>query len=168
MPTPKRDLFLIVGVPGTGKTTFGKALAATFGFVHSDLEDQLTLKRFAANPTQFIADMVSGNRNVVTWGFVPDPQQSVSIVLEFQTAGFKLIWFDRNRPTALKRFQERAKAESRSDAEFYLRMHEFYLQMHKIEASKIIDAIKPAVIDSFDAQGEFKSPTVLLEEMRQQ
>jgi hypothetical protein len=112
---------------------------------------------------------VSNNGDtVVTWGFVPDHQPSVSLVLEFKTAGFELIWFDRNRPAALNKSQERAKAESKSDAEVYFRMHEFYLQMYKIEATKIIDTIKPAVIDSFDAKGEFKSPAVLLKELRQQ
>jgi adenylate kinase family enzyme len=168
MPPPKRDLFLIAGIPGTGKTTFGKTLAAQFGFVHSDLEDPPTLNCLAANSKKFIADMVSDNKDtVVTWGFVPDHQPSVSVVLEFKTAGFKLIWFDRNRPAALKRFQERTRAESKSDAEVYLRMPEFYLQMYKIEATKIIDTIKPAVIDSSDAKDEFKSPAVLLKELRQ-
>jgi hypothetical protein len=41
------------------------------------------------------------------------------------------------------------------------------LEMYKIEATKIIDTIKPAVIDSFDAKGGFKSPAVLLKELRQ-
>ena len=72
-------LFLITGIPGTGKTTVADTLAKNLGFVHCDLEKQETLDRLAANPTQFIADIVSQNRdNVVTWGFVPDDPASVS------------------------------------------------------------------------------------------
>jgi hypothetical protein len=47
-------------------------------------------------------------------------------------------------------------------------MHEFYLQMYRIEATNIIDAIKPALVDPFDAQGNFKLASVLLEEIRRQ
>jgi len=37
--TPKRDLFLITGIPGTGKTSYGNELSRQFGFAHYDLED---------------------------------------------------------------------------------------------------------------------------------
>ena len=40
MTSPKQELFLITGIPGTGKTTFGGTLASQFGFVHNDLEEQ--------------------------------------------------------------------------------------------------------------------------------
>jgi len=92
MPTPKPDLFLIAGIPGTGKTTFAETLATTFSFVHTDLEDRQTLSNLFANPTQFIADLVCENRDtVVSWGFVPDEQSQVSKVLQFKSSGFKLI-----------------------------------------------------------------------------
>jgi hypothetical protein len=104
---------------------------------------------------------------VVTWGFVPDNQPSVELVLRFKNSGFKLLWFDGNRQAALRAFQGRAKSKSSSEAEFYWRMHEFYLQMYRVETTNIIDTIKPTVIDPFDAQGNFKATTVQLEEMRQ-
>ncbi len=92
-----RDLFLITGIPGTGKTELGNNLVKDFGFVHHDLEDANTLNRLFANPTQFIADIVSQDRDsVVTWGFNPEHQPSVSSVLQFKTSGFKLLWFDGN------------------------------------------------------------------------
>jgi hypothetical protein len=76
--------------------------------MHCDLEDQSTLDRLAANPTQFIADIASQNRDtVVTWGFLPDQTQT-ALVLQFRSTGFKLIWFDGNRPAALREFQKRA------------------------------------------------------------
>lgn len=163
-----RDLFLITGIPGTGKTELGNNLAKNFGFAHYDLEKQQTLDRLAPSPTQFIADTISQKSDtVVTWGFNPEHQLSVALVLQLKTAGFKLIWFDGNRQAALRAFQGRAKSKSSSDAEFYWRMHEFYLQMYRIETSNIIDAIKPTVVDPFDAQGNFKATAVQLEEMRQ-
>ena len=38
MPAIPRDLFLITGIPGTGKTDLNN-LVKDFGFVHHDLED---------------------------------------------------------------------------------------------------------------------------------
>ena len=152
------DFFLITGIPGTGKTTLADNLAMDFGFVHHDLEEPNTLNRLFADPTQFIADIVTQNSDtVVTWGFNPEHQPSVSSVLQLKTVGFKLIWFDGNRPAALRAFIRRGTVEEIA----------FYVQMYRIEASKIIDTIKPVVIDPFDLQGDFKSTTVQLEEMRQ-
>jgi hypothetical protein len=72
------DLFLITGIPGTGKTRLANALAKDFGFVHHDLEDLNTLNRLFADPAQFIADIVTQNKNtVVSWGFNPEHQLSV-------------------------------------------------------------------------------------------
>jgi hypothetical protein len=159
MAAISRDLFLITGIPGTDKTELADTLARDFGFVHHDLEKQQTLDRLAANPTQFIADTMSQkNDTVVSWGFNPEHQPSVSVVLQFRAAGFKLIWFDGNRPAALRAFIRRGTVPEML----------FYLQMYRIEASKIIDTIKPVVIDPFDAQGNFKQTAVLLEEMRRQ
>jgi hypothetical protein len=155
---PRRDLFLITGIPGTGKTTYGNELARQFGFAHHDLEEQNTLNRLAANPMQFINDITKASGNaVVTWGFLPE-QSQVSIVLQFKSGSFKLIWFDGNRPAALKVFQQRRTVSEEL----------FYLQMYRIEASKVVEAIKPVIIDPFDAQRNFKSTAMLLDEMRQQ
>jgi hypothetical protein len=129
------------------------------GFVHCDLEKQETLNGLAANPTQFIADIVSQSRDtVLTWGFVPDDPASVSIVIQFENSGFKLVWFDGNRPAALREFIKRGTVPEVL----------FYLQMYRIETSKVIEIIKPVIVDPFDAQGQFKSTTQLLQEIRQQ
>jgi hypothetical protein len=150
--------FLITGIPGTGKTELGNNLVKDFGFAHYDLEKQQTLDRLAASPTQFIADIVSDNRDtVVTWGFMPNDQASVSIVARFKTSGFKLLWLDGNRPAALRAFIRRGTVPEIA----------FYAQMYRIESSKIIDTIEPVVIDPFDTQGNFRATASLLEEMRQ-
>ena len=153
-----RDLFLITGIPGTGKTTLADTLAKDLGFVHHDLEEQNTLNRLFADPTQFIGNALKTVGGVVaTWGLVPDHQGSVSTVLQFRAAGFKLIWFDGNRPAALREFIKRGTVPEIA----------FYAQMYKIEESKIIDTVKPLVVDPFDAHGNFKTTAVQLEEMRQ-
>jgi hypothetical protein len=40
--------------------------------------------------------------------------------------------------------------------------------MYRIEASKVVETIKSVIVDPFDAQGDFKSIAMLLDEMRQQ
>ena len=95
---------------------------------------------------------------MVTWGFVPDNPPSVALVLQLKTAGFKLIWFDGNRPAALQAFIRRGTVSEML----------FYLQMYRIETSKVIEIIKPMIVDPFDAQGQFKSTTQLLQEISQQ
>jgi adenylate kinase family enzyme len=157
MPPP-HDLLLIAGIPGAGKTWYGDKFAEEFEFVHYDLEDRQTLDRFAANATQFIADAVGQDRSVVvTWGFVPDNHPCVSAVLQFRSAGFKLIWFDGARPAALREFQKRGTVSEEL----------FYLQMFRIENSRIIDQLRATIVNPFDSNGQFKSAADLLEEIRQ-
>jgi hypothetical protein len=50
MTTLNRDLFLITGIPGTGKTRYGDKFATDFGFVHYDREAtrRLTASEFVA------------------------------------------------------------------------------------------------------------------------
>jgi adenylate kinase family enzyme len=63
----ERDLLLITGIPGTGKTCYADKFAKEFGFLHRDLEDQQTetLNRFNANPAQFIRELLNEKKNVV-------------------------------------------------------------------------------------------------------
>ena len=153
----ERDLLLITGIPGTGKTTYGDEVAREFGFSHYDLEDQQTLNHFVANPAQSIRESLSENKNVVvTWGFVPDDELSVSLVRQFRTAGFDWIWFDGNRPAALRQFQNRATVQEIA----------FYVQMYRIEKSGIVERLKPTVINPFDERGAFKPTVELLAEIR--
>jgi hypothetical protein len=64
-PAFERDLLLITGIPGTGKTTYGDKFAQEFGFLHRDLEDPQTLNRFFTNPSQFIDELL--NEKKKTW-----------------------------------------------------------------------------------------------------
>ena len=161
----ERDLLLITGIPGTGKTCFAEKFAKEFGFLHHDLEDQQaqTLNRFNANPSQFIGELLNEKKDVVvTWGFGPDCERSVFLVQQLRSAGFKWIWFDGNRPAALREFQKRAAAQGRATAQEI----DFYRQMYRIENSRIVERLKPTVINSFDDRGQFKPTKELLAEIR--
>lgn|SRR5579864_103793 len=152
----QRDLLLITGIPGTGKTWYGGQFANQFGFIHYDLEEQSTLHLLAANPAQFITELASRTENVVvTWGFVPDATQT-ALVFQFRNAGFKVFWFDGNRPAALREFQKRNTVPEEL----------FYAQMYRIENSRIIAQLKPMTINSFDDEGRFKPASELLSEMK--
>jgi adenylate kinase family enzyme len=138
MTTPKRDLLLITGIPGTGKTTFGETLARDHGFRHHNLEDQTTLNRWGADPKEFVREIVRQKADaVVTWGFVPDHEPSFQSVLDFKKSGFKVVWFDGNRPAALREFIKRGTV-----AEVC-----FYVQMYKTESTNVIERIKPVIIN---------------------
>jgi hypothetical protein len=152
-----RDLLLVTGILGTGKTWYGDKFAEECGFLHYDLEDQQTLNRLAADPAKFIADILGQKKDVVvTWGFAPDDQPSVAAVLQFRNSGFKLVWFDGNRPAALRAFIKRRTVDEVC----------FYVQMYKIESSNVVELIKPIIINPFDGRERFKPTAELLEEIR--
>ena len=153
---PQRDLLLITGIPGTGKTCYCNKFASDFGFVHLDLEDRQTLNRLANDPARFIAELTAQQRSVVvTWGFLPDQVQT-GIVLQFRDAGFRWIWFDGNRPAALREFRKRGTVPEQL----------LHLQMERIENSKIVERLRPTIIDPFDKNGKFKPADRLLDEIR--
>jgi hypothetical protein len=152
-----RDLFLVTGVPGTGKTTFGNVLAREFGFQHFDFEDPATANRCVQDLDRFVDESLGLNHGiVVTWGFVPNHEYSVSIVRQLRAREFKLVWFDGNRQAALREFQKRGTVPD----------HLFHLQMSRVDESRIVERLRPAVIDPFDANERFKPSAALLEEIR--
>jgi hypothetical protein len=152
MPAKTRRLILITGIPGTGKSTYGKKLSKRFGFVHLDLENSATLARLLSDPGKFIEDILKEKGNVIaTWGFAPCPEQ-IRIVGEFKKAGFKLVWFDGNRPAALREFIKRRTVPEEP----------FYRQMWGIESSKVIQQIDPLLVNTFDRKGRFKKPATVL------
>jgi hypothetical protein len=67
-----------------------------------------------------------------------------------------LIWFDGDRPAALREFQKRATVPEEL----------FYAQMFRIETSKVVQRLGPMIINSLDKDGRFKRADRLLEEIR--
>jgi adenylate kinase family enzyme len=119
MPNRGRKLLLVTGIPGTGKTCYGKLLAQKFGFVHYDLEAKTNLDPLLADPAKFMDTILEKEGDVVaTWGFLPNDEQ-IQIVNQFQARGFTLVWFDGNRPAALREFINRGDVPEEN---FYLQM----------------------------------------------
>jgi len=84
------SLYLVTGIPGTGKTHLGNKLAK-LDFQHCNLEDQTTLMEWAADPKRFVQTLLRQKKNtIVTWGFPPDHEPSVLSVLDFKQNGFKI------------------------------------------------------------------------------
>ena len=74
---------------------------------------------------------------------------------QFKAKGFKVVWFDGNRPAALKAFIERKTVSQAA----------FYLQMFNIEQSKVIQRMAPIIVNTFDKNGKFKDAATLLDEI---
>lgn len=147
MEKVKRNLILITGIPGTGKTYIGDFFANKRGYIHYDLEHRDTLSDLSSDPNFFIKKLLKNKRDIViTWGFVPDNPQQIAIVNHLKSIGFKLIWFDGNRPAALKAFNKRGTVAEKL----------FHLQMSRIENSKVTEKISPIIIDTFDEYGKFR------------
>lgn len=155
MPEQKRKLILIAGIPGTGKTYMGNFLAKHHGFKHFDVEAGDLHRRLWCDPSNTIDYFLEGAGDVVvTWGLAPDPYQT-EIVDKFKKRGLKLVWFDGNRDAALREYIKRGSP-----------VEDFHAQMGRIEGFKEnLDSLKPIRIDSFDKNGKFKPPEVILEEI---
>jgi hypothetical protein len=155
MSAGNRKLILITGIPGTGKSTYGEEFSKLFGFIHFDLENRETLGQLLSDPDKFIEGVVGQRGNiVVTWGFLPNDEQ-IGIVKQFKDRGFKLVWFDGNRPAALRAFIKRRTVPEEL----------FYLQMFRIENSKAVQCIKPLLVNTFDQKEEFKDAATVLREI---
>ena len=135
---------LITGIPGTGKTWMGDYMAQHHNFTHCDIE---------ATGTPDL-DRIEGDV-VLTWGFMPDNSVHINFITELIGKGFKLIWFDGNRPAALREFIKRGTVPEEL----------FYLQMFRIEQSKIIEKLSPKLVNTFDDHGIFKQPDAILKEV---
>lgn len=90
----------------------------------------------------------------------------VEIVKHLRRVGFTLIWFDGDRDAAFKAFEKRVKSMAdKSDVVFYHQMTALYMQMCRIEASRIVAILNPAIVNPFDSGGRFRTAAQLLEEI---
>jgi len=153
MSSKRRRLILVTGIPGTGKTFIGNYLQKHLGFYHLDIEEEKELRMdFFKNPESFLASK-KGNF-VATWGFSPDNLQTVQKV---QSHGFFTIWFDGNREAALRSFNQRGDVSE----------EKFHNQIQNIERCQTVRKLKHIQINTFDDQGEFRSPKDIAEEILQ-
>jgi hypothetical protein len=150
MESTKRIKLLITGIPGTGKTTFGNFLKDNFDFIHYDFEKILPfmkISQIGLNPRR-------KNNLVITWGFVPIEDQIIAVE-KIRSDGFQLVWFDGDRVSALKAFADRNTVSREA----------FDRQIVLIEESKVIQRIKPIVINTFDEAGAFKNLNSIYQEI---
>jgi hypothetical protein len=111
---PKTQLF-VSGIPGCGKSTFGRWLAQEKQFTYVDMEhDDLDKYSFRSSWNTFAdgkdgASFVSAIQThpssvVLDWGF---PPRCVHIVQRLKDAGLKMVWFEGDRLSARHHFVAR-------------------------------------------------------------
>lgn len=144
----------ITGIPGTGKTTIGNFLRDQFGYKHVNFEDGVSLNEFFQNPDNFIDLELKNDNSVISWGFVPDEVQIETVNYLKRDKGFSLVWFDGDRVSAFREYLKAGRPENL-----------FYLQMFRIEESKVVERIKPLIINTFNNVGRFREKTEVVEEI---
>src|ERR1017187_9558778 len=113
---------LIAGIPASGKSTFGKWLAKTHGFIHVDMELPDTgpggLKALGlgsewkaflleTDSDSFLKSLREYSTSVaLDWGFPPNPWM-LSVVSRLDAGGVRLWWFDGDRLAARALFESR-------------------------------------------------------------
>lgn len=115
---------LIAGVPASGKSSFGRWLADTKGFVHVDmglgdstqyrwgwngLRNEWNAFCDGSDRDRLITQLKSQTASVVlNWGF---PARMLPVVSALKASGVSLWWFDGDRAVARRRFKERARQQ---------------------------------------------------------
>jgi len=171
---------LITGIPGSGKTRIGKFLQEQYGFALEDIEewqgrDERFLKDGNIDQDKVdheIEKMTEHNHNIVAvFGFRPGNPVDVFITKRLKEKwNFRLFWFDGNQAAALRAYYERELQrydKGSLDPEFFDRIKGFFIQMENIRASKIIEDIQPILINTFRAEGRFRTETEIVSEMMQ-
>ena len=86
---------LICGIPGTGKSTFSRWLAAQHSYVHVDVDVGVSTP---------LDELMKSPRLVIDWGF---PLASFATVEALIERGLEPWWFDGDRGAALSSFLSR-------------------------------------------------------------
>lgn len=104
---------LLCGVPASGKSTFGKEIAQSHGYLHIDAEqwpnDRLhTLWDEVAYDLSLMKTFVkmAGENVIFDWGF-PFSSFAVGMIVEMKLYGYKPYWFDCPITLARKRYINR-------------------------------------------------------------
>lgn len=151
------NILFIAGIPGTGKTSIGNYLKEQHNFTHINMEDPPKdwpgdLEQQATKLRECCEKVTPDKKLVITWGFLPDHANVLSVVktiLEYQPL---FIWFDGNRPAARREFVKRGTVQENL----------FNLQITRIDNTQIIRQLSPTLFNTFNADGIFldKSFTV--------
>ncbi len=139
---------LITGIPGTGKTTIGEYLVQHHGFTHFDME----VSRGEKFDQQFNTFNILEGNKVITWGFMPGTHDD--IVLQFKNMGYRMIWFDGDRPSARREFIKRGTVSV--DA-----LNKQISRINKLDLA----IFNPIQINTFNQNGKFRDKEEICEEI---
>ena len=149
---------LLSGVPGTGKTTLGEYMEARHGFYHQDMEGAKfePVRKFEQDPEAFLRNLENHERVVVSWGFGSfDNREDIEMI---KAAGYKLFWFDGDRVASFRHFISREGANEKMELAYYS-------QMHMVIATRIVQHIRPILINPFERDGSFRDSEVVAQEV---
>lgn len=143
----KVNLLLITGIPGTGKTEISNYLKDNHGFQHLDREITDSWPPQLEDRIEWVKNQIAAlephsNGIVISWGFMPGYDEKE--IRQLRQVGFKLFWFDGNRPAARQAFIKRNTVG----------IDLLDIQMQRIE-SLDLDAINPIIFNTFDEHGVF-------------
>jgi adenylate kinase family enzyme len=147
--------WLIVGIPGTGKTTIGDYLFSHHDFIHLDVEKALQKPHTLYIIMQTINEAKEENKDlVITWGFLPEKQAGA--INDIKSQGARLVWFGGSRESARKAFIDRGTVS----------VEALEQQMARIDSVDIKKAFDPIYYDPFDKQGNFKSKSKIVSDLQ--
>jgi len=157
---------LLSGIPGAGKSHFGRWLEDTQGYVHLDIEKDgcLTTHHLidawnACFSSREVGSFVKslhrvGERVVVNWGF---PPRLLNVVQCFKAAGLVTWWFDADRDAAMRAFVARNDVPIKA---FEIQMAAIREQWPHIEAT-----FRPNIINTLNSEGSRISPEAIYKVM---
>lgn len=144
-------LWLISGIPATGKTVIGDYLEKMHCFFHLDMESRERLpdelKQPRPPPPEDVFNFLKlQNENIViTWGFCPGPNE-IQTIKGFQKLGFTFFWFGNNWRAAESHFRSRGQAN----------MQAFHFQKGQVEQKwSDLDSLGPIIVDTFGPDDRF-------------
>src|SRR5713226_779064 len=147
-----KPILLFSGIPGSGKSSYGRWLARTKGYLHvdfdhGDLERHSLLDSFreveSSGPERFIAQLLRIDTPVcLDWGF---PPHCLWIVRRLVGAGVELWWFEADRGFAKRHFFDRGNVSEAA----------FEEQMANIETSRrdIMEVVGPHIVHALKSDG---------------
>lgn len=160
-----KKIFIISGIPGVGKSTYGKWLENEKGFIYWDVEhetlDNLSIRNGISfgngmDIGEFLKKMNSiNNVGVIDWGFPPD--KCLETIRNFKNNGLSIWWFDGDRKAARESFLKRDTV-SEQDLDIQMKKIEHYwTQIKDLYGDNIINVLKKGP--------EYISPNIIYNRM---
>ena len=146
---------LLSGIPGSGKSSYGQALATHAGFVHLDLEKPGVLKSyglegawgsvFSTGSAAELATALDALRAPVAldWGF---PVRWLSAVASLANAGITPWWFDGDRSAARTAYVAREANNGDAWDAQVRSIDQSWRQIERVMGAHAVQAIAPGPV----------------------